>query len=138
MRQQQPKTIKRLGNDGLQIVWKDGHESEYTYPYLRQMCPCAECSTIRHRGQDVHSLFGPEGLGDPDQIFVPADIQPLNLELVGRYALQFTWSDGHSTGIYSFETLRKSVPGVSQGRLGEETLDVCYPDCTMRFSICRQ
>ena len=110
MRQQQPKTIKRLGNDGLQIVWKDGHESEYTYPYLRRLCPCAECSTIRHRGQDVHSLFGPDGLGDPDQIFVPADIQPTNLELVGRYAIQFTWSDGHSTGIYSFETLREICP----------------------------
>jgi DUF971 family protein len=111
MRQQQPKTIKRLGNDGLQIVWKDGHQSEYTYPYLRRLCPCAECSTIRHKGQDVHSLFGPDGLGDPDQIFVPADIQPTNLELVGRYAIQFTWSDGHSTGIYSFETLREICPG---------------------------
>lgn len=110
MRQQQPKTIKRLGDDGLQIVWKDGHESEYTYPYLRQMCPCAECSTIRHQGQDVHSLFGPEGLGDPNQIVVPPDTKPTNLELVGRYAIQFVWSDGHSTGIYSFQTLREICP----------------------------
>ena len=110
MRSQQPKTIKRLGNDGLQIIWKDGHESEYTYPHLRRLCPCAECSTIRHRGQDVHSLFGPEGLGDPNQILVPANTQAVNLELVGRYAIQFTWSDGHSTGIYSFETLREICP----------------------------
>ena len=68
------------------------------------------CSTIRHRGQDVHSLFGPEGLGDPNQITVPTDTQAINLELVGRYAIQFTWSDGHSTGIYSFETLREICP----------------------------
>ena len=65
---------------------------------------------IRHKGQDVHSLFGPEGIGDPAQILVPDDTQAVNVELVGRYAIQFTWSDGHSTGIYSFDTLREICP----------------------------
>lgn len=64
----------------------------------------------RHGGQDVHSLFGPEGIGDPAQILVPDDTQAINVELVGRYAIQFTWSDGHSTGIYSFDTLREICP----------------------------
>jgi DUF971 family protein len=110
MKQKQPKTLKRLGNTGFLIIWKDGHESEYSYSYLRQLCPCAECSMIRHGGQNVHSLFGPEGIGNPDQILVPEDMQAINIELVGRYAIQFTWNDGHSTGIYSFETLLESCP----------------------------
>jgi DUF971 family protein len=39
--QKQPQTLKKLGNTGFLIVWKDGHESEYTTPYLRRLCPCA-------------------------------------------------------------------------------------------------
>ena len=64
----------------------------------------------RHSGRDVHSLFGPEGVGEVSLIAVPDDIRALDIELVGRYAIQFTWSDGHSTGIYSFETLREICP----------------------------
>ena len=64
---------------------------------------------IRHGGQNVHSLFGPEGIGNPDQILVPEDMQAINIELVGRYAIQFTWNDGHSTGIYSFENTPRKL-----------------------------
>ncbi|MCZ6677869.1 MAG: DUF971 domain-containing protein [Candidatus Poribacteria bacterium] len=110
VQQKQPKTLKKLGNTGFHIVWKDEHESEYTYPHLRRLCPCAECSMTRHSGRDVHSLFGPEGVGEVSLIAVPDDIRALDIELVGRYAIQFTWSDGHSTGIYSFETLREICP----------------------------
>jgi DUF971 family protein len=33
-------------------------------------------------------------------------LKPERAELVGRYALQIFWNDGHSTGIYSFDYLR--------------------------------
>jgi len=107
--QKQPKILKKL-DTGFLIEWKDGYISEYPYHYLRQMCPCAECSMTRHSGHDVHSLFAPQGDGDSSKIIFPADIHPLDIQLVGRYALQFTWSDGHTTGIYSFETLREISP----------------------------
>jgi DUF971 family protein len=106
----QPKMVKRLEDKGLRIAWKDGHVSEYTYPYLRRLCPCAECSMIRHGGQDVHSLFGPDGIGDLSRIISADNIRAIHVELVGRYAIQFAWSDGHSTGIYAFGALREICP----------------------------
>ena len=112
--QKQPKTLKKL-DTGFLIEWKDGHVSEYPYHYLRTMCPCAECSVIRHDGRDIHGIFGPQGDGDPTKIVVPYDIRPIDVQLVGRYALQFTWSDGHSTGIYSFTTLREICPSIIDG-----------------------
>ena len=108
--QYQPKTLKRLGASGFLVEWKDGHKSEYPFPYLRRMCPCAECSAIRYKGLDVHSLFAPDGDGDSSLIQVSEDVLPLDIQLVGRYAVQFRWNDGHSTGIYSFQTLKEMCP----------------------------
>lgn len=105
----QPRLLKKHPN-AFQVEWKDGHVSWYPYAYLRQMCPCAECAIVRHNGQDVHSLFAPQGDGDITRIAVSVDIQPLDVQLVGRYALQFSWNDGHATGIYPFEVLRETCP----------------------------
>jgi DUF971 family protein len=41
---------------------------------------------------------------------VPADVYPRAIRYVGKYALQFDWSDGHTTGIYPFELLRQLCP----------------------------
>ena len=76
------------------IVWRDGHVSEYLPRMLRLRCRCAGC---------VDEITG-EPLLDADR--VPADVIPLAIRHVGRYALAFDWSDGHSTGIYPFEYLR--------------------------------
>ena len=105
----QPKLLKKHDKT-FQVEWKDGHVSWYPYTYLRQMCPCAECAIVRHKGRDVHSLFAPQGDGDVTLIEVSDDIQPLDVQLVGRYALQFSWDDGHNTGIYPFEVLRETCP----------------------------
>lgn len=78
----------------LRIVWRDGHLSEYTPHALRLACRCAGC---------VNEFTG-EPLLDPDG--VPVDVHPLAIRHVGRYALAFDWSDGHTTGIYPFELLR--------------------------------
>ncbi len=67
-----PKTLKKHENT-FHIEWKDGHASWYPYRYLRQMCPCAECAIIRHKGKDIHSLFSPQGDGDVTLIEVSED-----------------------------------------------------------------
>ncbi len=83
----------------LRISWEDGAVTEHTPHALRLRCPCAGC---------VDELTG-------ERMLVPAmidpGVHPLEIHYVGRYALQFVWSDGHQTGIYPFEYLR---------RLGEE------------------
>lgn len=79
----------------LGIVWKDGHKSVYPPLYLRENCRCAVC---------VEELTGRKLL---DASTIPEDIRPLKISYVGRYAIHIQWSDGHSTGIYSFDLLRK-------------------------------
>lgn len=115
----QPKLLKKH-DTAFQVEWKDGHASWYPYTYLRQMCPCAECSIVRHKGRDIHSLFAPKGDGDVTLIEVSDDIQPIDVQLVGRYALQFSWNDGHDTGIYPFEVLRETCPCPECAPLCEE------------------
>lgn len=88
-----PREIQKAEKE-LRIVWHDGHQSAYTYQSLRQACPCAGCRD--------------EWTGKPllDPATVPEELTAPKAELVGNYAIAFLFSDGHSTGIYSFETLR--------------------------------
>lgn len=86
--------MENRGSRELQITWNDGHVSRYTYRTLRLHCPCAVC---------VHEWTG-EKLIDVSR--VPAEIYPKETAQVGAYALRFTWSDGHMTGIYTFAYLR--------------------------------
>lgn len=79
----------------LRISWKDGRISEYRPRELRLLCPCAGC---------VDEMTGVRTLR-PDM--VAEDVYPTAIHYVGRYALQFVWSDGHSTGIYTFDYLRQ-------------------------------
>lgn len=78
----------------LRIEWADGHVSEYAPRHLRLACPCAGC---------IEEMTG-RALLDPST--VAPDIWPLSIDYVGRYALRFNFSDGHDTGIYTFELLR--------------------------------
>lgn len=82
----------------LAIEWRDGHRSEYEPRYLRLRCRCATC---------IDEFTGRALL---DAAKVRADVYPLEIRYVGRYALGFEWSDGHSTGIYPFELLRDLCP----------------------------
>ncbi len=82
-----PERIERIGTEALKILWRDGHESFYPFGYLRSCCPCAACRE-----------FPP---GDQPTV-TPLEIQP-----VGRYALTIRFSDGHTTGIFSFDHLRR-------------------------------
>ena len=86
------------GEKELRIVWQDGHESSYPFRNLRLAGPCAKC----------RDEFTGRALLDPAS--VAADVTAPKAELVGNYALTFGFSDGHATGIYSFETLRALCP----------------------------
>ena len=80
------------------VVWDDGHESYYPLEDLRRACPCAVCS-----GEP--DLFGRMAGGLP-QRYTPASFVLQSVEVVGNYALQPTWADGHSYGIWTHERLR--------------------------------
>ena len=89
-----PKAIRRRA-DGLEITWDDaGDVALLAYRAVRLACPCAGC---------IDEMSGRPVL-DPGT--VPADISIATLALVGAYAVRIGWSDGHSTGIYTFPFLR--------------------------------
>ena len=98
-----PTAINQIDADTLRIGWKDGHESLYSVRGLRLACRCAHCVE--------------EGTGRPllDESKVPRDVRPVRISGVGRYALGFEWSDGHDTGIYTFEYLRELCPCCAAG-----------------------
>ncbi len=74
-----------------EIDWVDGHTSVLPNTFLRGYCPCAGCQG--HSGEIK---------------FIPGNNAEITaLEEVGSYALQFTWGDGHGSGIYSFRYLRR-------------------------------
>lgn len=93
-----PHAINRR-DDGILIEWDDaGHQGFFPARALRLACPCAGC---------VEEMSGKPLL---NPIRVPSDIKPLSLALVGAYGLRVQWSDGHSTGIYTFEHLLQTCP----------------------------
>ena len=89
-----PQEIKSAG-DTLTIRWSDQHVSRYATRDLRLACRCAGCvDEWTHR-----SLLKPD--------LIPRDLKAKNIEVMGNYALHFDWSDGHSTGIYTYDYLRE-------------------------------
>lgn len=101
-----PVRIAQHDTRTLAIEWADGATSLLDVRALRMACACAEC---------VDEWSGEPRLAERD---VPADVAPVGIQSVGRYAIQVEWSDGHSTGIYPFERLRRlaaAVPGRPDG-----------------------
>ncbi len=90
----QPKSVTILP-DAVHIQWDDGKECAYAHRDLRGECPCAHC---------VHELTGKRMVGR-DQ--VTATVEALDWLTIGRYAIQFLWSDGHQTGLYPYNLLRE-------------------------------
>ena len=89
-----PVEISQHGPRELAIAWADGQRSVYDVRALRLACGCASC---------VDEWTGEARL-DPES--VPADVHPVRIGSVGRYAIQIEWSDGHASGIYPFRRLR--------------------------------
>jgi len=87
-------TEAQVREDKVELKWNDGEITSHPFRQLRLACPCAMCVD--------------EWTGEPrlDRTRVPGDVKITDIRAVGRYALQFTFSDGHATGIYSFDLLR--------------------------------
>lgn len=94
-----PAQIKILEKTKLYIKWNDDSESKIDLKYLRYECPCANC-----KGETVLLKTYRPAQKVKNK---PESFQIKNIEIVGGYAIQITWKDGHNTGIYSWEYLKK-------------------------------
>jgi DUF971 family protein len=100
----EPEHLAISKSKGIKIDWRDNHHSEYSLAYLRDECPCATC-TGAHGTEPQKSEYSKE-VATPFQMYKPT-LKMLSVEAVGNYAVRIDWSDGHNTGIYSFDHLRK-------------------------------
>ena len=91
----EPTQIIEESDREISIRWSDDAETRYFAPELRRACPCASC---------VNEWTGEKILRDES---VPEDLNFSSIAIVGRYALNFNFSDNHNSGIYSFQYLRK-------------------------------
>ncbi|MDQ6788819.1 MAG: DUF971 domain-containing protein [Acidobacteriota bacterium] len=91
----EPTQIIEENDSEISISWSNKAESRYNASQLRKACPCAGC---------VNEWTGEKML---DEKNISEDLSFSHITVVGRYALNFHFSDGHDTGIYSFEYLRK-------------------------------
>jgi DUF971 family protein len=89
----EPTQIIEESDRELTIHWSDNSERKYIASDLRRACPCATC---------VNEWTGEKVLNDDS---IPHDMTFSGISVVGRYALNFRFSDGHETGIYSFKYL---------------------------------
>jgi DUF971 family protein len=97
--------VKKTEGTGMEIEWKDGHESAWTFRWLRNACPCATCHEEREK---TGRLPGEEKPGEQTLLkMYKAPVTPIDVTPVGKYALKFKWSDGHESGIYSWQYLRR-------------------------------
>ena len=103
-----PEHIAISKSKGIKIDWKDGHASDYGLVYLRDKCPCATC-TGAHGTPPRKPESTQTSAANPFPMFKPA-LKMLNAEPVGAYAIRIHWSDGHNSGIYSFDHLRAICP----------------------------
>jgi len=109
-----PEHIAISKSKGIQIDWKDGHHSAYGLAYLRDQCPCASCTNAHGAPPGSTGAHGaPPGStgapGTPFPMYKPV-LKMLGVEPVGNYAIRINWSDGHNTGIYSYEHFRRICP----------------------------
>jgi DUF971 family protein len=104
-----PEHIAVSKSRGIEIDWKDGHHSSYGVVYLRDWCPCASCTGAHGTEPRQKTTEVPQAPASPFQMYTPKP-KMLSIEPVGNYALRINWSDGHNTGIYSYEHLRVICP----------------------------
>lgn len=93
-----PLDIQVIGNE-LAIRWADHSESFIALRDLRRFCPCATCAGEK-------DILGNVYKGPPRQLG-PRSIELVRFEPIGGYAIQPVWADGHNTGLYSFDYLKR-------------------------------
>lgn len=100
--------VNLTAGSGMDILWKDGHQSHYSFLWLRDACPCALCDEERTK---TGRKFGQAPLPPPGSLpMYRTPPRATETKAVGRYAISFVWNDGHQHGIYSWDFLRKHCP----------------------------
>ena len=94
---------------GVDITWTDGHASHYEFAYLRDECPCATCNDAREKKAALGDVASPFKSSPALPMFKPKP-RAQAATVVGNYAVQISFTDGHSTGIYSYDHLRNICP----------------------------
>ncbi len=92
----EPATIDVARDESVTLTYLDGHVAQFDLWSLRRGCPCAACRGLRDQGEPVWPR--------------PGSPTPLRIEsaaLHGAWGLAITWNDGHATGIFPFESLRR-------------------------------
>ena len=97
-----PVDMQLIGTE-LAIKWEDGEEGFVTLETLRLRCPCAGCMGEKDIMGNVYK--------NPAQTLSARAFEVARIAPVGGYAIQPVWADGHSTGIYSFDYLRRLTAG---------------------------
>jgi len=105
----EPEHIAISKSKGIKIDWKDRHHSDYPLAYLRDECPCASCTGAHGTPPQKSNYSSEKGTGELFPMYKPA-LRMLDVEQVGSYAIRISWSDGHSTGIYSYDHFRRICP----------------------------
>ena len=100
-----PKDIQAIG-DELAIKWEDGTEDFISLQAVRRACPCAGCQGERDILGNLYK--------NPDKPLSPAAFILTRMSGVGGYGIQPVWGDGHSTGIFSFDYLRRLATGLEK------------------------
>lgn len=96
-----PTKLERAAGQMLHIEWSDGARRQYTYQELRDACPCATCREKRNAPQQPAALL---------PVLSAAEARPLEIagmRPVGNYAYSIEFSDGHDSGIFTFELLQQ-------------------------------
>jgi prepilin-type processing-associated H-X9-DG protein len=94
---------------GVDITWADGHASHFDFIYLRDHCPCATCNDERAKKESLAEA-SPAFASSPALPMFKPKPHAQSAQAVGQYAIQISFSDGHSTGIYSYDLLRTICP----------------------------
>lgn len=96
----EPAAVDVARDEGVTITFADGYVARFDLMTLRLGCPCAGCRGLHDRDEDVWPRPGS-----------PRPLRIENAELHGAWGLMIAWNDGHATGIFPFESLRRSSEG---------------------------
>ena len=97
--------VMKSEGTGVAIDWKDGHASQWGFAWLRNACPCALCN--EEREQTGRAVGAAKAKAGGPLVLYEAPPRPVEVAPVGKYAIRFKWNDGHDSGIYSWEYLRR-------------------------------
>lgn len=90
-----PTRIESFSPTEMLLAWNNNEKFSVPYVELRFYCPCASCLD-EHTGERIIQRTS-----------IAPDIKPTAVQLIGRYAIGITWSDGHSTGMYHYDRLHQ-------------------------------